>query len=67
MDVISPIPIAPQATLSPGFSTIILSTSGTLFAFGNPSVPYFAVGLQSLIGYFSVVANPNQITTPTSI
>ena len=48
LEVISPIPMAPHATFSPAFSTMILSTSGISFARNKPRVPYLDNGLQSL-------------------
>ena len=67
MEVISPMPMAPQATLSPAFSTMMGVISGIWLARNRPSVPYLAVGLQSVRGYRSVRAKPMLITTPPSI
>ena len=50
MAVISPIPMAPQATFSPGFSTMMGVIFGIWWARSNPSVPNLAVGLQSAKG-----------------
>ena len=67
MEVISPIPMAPQATFSPGFSTMMGVISGIWLARNNPSVPYLAVGRSPPRGYRSVRAKPMLITTPPSI
>ena len=41
MEVISPMPMAPQATSRPGFSTMIALISGIWLALNSPSVPNF--------------------------
>ena len=56
MEVISPIPMAPQATLRPCFSTMMGVISGIWLARNRPRVPYLAVRLQSSRGYRSVRA-----------
>ena len=56
IEVISPMPMAPKATSTPGFSTIMLSISGALSARNSPRVPNLAVGTQSFKGYCSVSA-----------
>lgn len=45
MEVISPMPMAPQATFSPAFSTMMGVISGIWLARNRPRVPYLAVGL----------------------
>ena len=67
MAVISPMPMAPQATSSPGFSTTMALISGTWLALKRPRVPNLAVGRQFSRGYCSVRAKPMDMTTPPSI
>ena len=67
MEVISPMPMAPQATFRPAFSTMMGVISGIWLARNSPRVPYLAVGLQSVRGYRSVRAKPMLMTTPPSI
>ena len=53
MEVISPMPMAPQATSSPGLSTTMALISGISWARNRPSLPNLSMGLQLSMGYCS--------------